>query len=154
MHSRFLQTWLQWQCLSKNGAESRNDQKDNVHTHTCLCTHKQICTHARVYTDTHTTHTQVHKRISIFNLRMFVYNIRRFIRCFLKCFLGAIGAPKAYEDSYSFLIIDNYKFTANNVRDKDHKITKIHHFATWYKHLNNILSRTFVYGLTHRPQHV
>ena len=36
---------------------------------------------------------------------------------------------------YSFLLDDNYKFTTN-VRDKDHKITKIHHFVAWYKHLN------------------
>ena len=29
---------------------------------------------------------------------------------------------------YSFLLDNNYKFTAN-VIEKDHKITKIHHFA-------------------------
>ena len=29
---------------------------------------------------------------------------------------------------YSFLLDDKYKFTAN-VRDKDHKITNIHHFV-------------------------
>jgi len=29
---------------------------------------------------------------------------------------------------YLFLLDDKYKFTAN-VRDKDHKITKIHHFV-------------------------
>ena len=34
---------------------------------------------------------------------------------------------------HSYLLIDdNRKFTAN-VRDKDDKITKIHHFATWCK---------------------
>ena len=36
---------------------------------------------------------------------------------------------------YSFLLDDKYKFNAN-VRDKDHKITKIHHFVAWYKHSN------------------
>ena len=36
---------------------------------------------------------------------------------------------------YSFLLDDKYKFTAN-VRDKDHKITKIHHFVAWYKNSN------------------
>ena len=29
---------------------------------------------------------------------------------------------------YSFLLYDKYKFTTNE-RDKDHKITKIHHFV-------------------------
>ena len=33
------------------------------------------------------------------------------------------------------LLDDKYKCTTN-VRDKDHKITKIHHFVAWYKHSN------------------
>ena len=40
---------------------------------------------------------------------------------------------------YSFLLGDSHKFTTN-VRDKDHKITKIHHFVASYKHLNVISS--------------
>ena len=36
---------------------------------------------------------------------------------------------------YSFLLDDKYKFTTN-VRDKDHKIAKTHHFVAWYKHSN------------------
>ena len=36
---------------------------------------------------------------------------------------------------YLFLLDDKYKFTTN-VSKKDHKITKIHHFAAWYKHSN------------------
>ena len=36
---------------------------------------------------------------------------------------------------YSFLLDNNHEFTTN-VRDKDHKITKIHHFVAWYQHSN------------------
>jgi len=95
----------------------------------------------------------VHKRMSIFNIRRFVCNIRRFIECFLNTILLTfvpIGVntctyslQHAYKVRtfyiktmrYSFLLDDKYKCTTT-VRDKDHKITKIHHFVAWYKHSN------------------
>ena len=36
---------------------------------------------------------------------------------------------------YSCLLGDKYKYTAN-ASNKDHKITKTHHFAVWYYNLN------------------
>ena len=59
---------------------------------------------------------------------------------------------------YSFLLDDKYKFTTN-VRDKDHKITKIHHLLhginirmlhTTFE--GSFECRTFVYALLTRPE--
>ena len=58
--------------------------------------------------------------------------------CLLLSLLVLIHAPTGYAykvhnfyiktTRHSCLLDDNYKFNAN-VRDKDHKITKIHHFV-------------------------
>ena len=53
---------------------------------------------------------------------------------------------------YSCLLGDNHKFIAN-VRDNDHKITKIRRFVAYYKHSNvgtfegSFECRTFVHAL-------
>ena len=80
----------------------------------------------------------VQKQMSIFNLRRFACNIRRFILSFLHYNFAYFCSivPIAYKVhnfhiktiKHSCLLGDKFKLNAN-VSDEDHKITNMHHFT-------------------------